>query len=167
MHCLHCLQPAALCLCCSSQRWAGHCWAAHSALKTVSCLHCCSSLAGYGQHSSFLAAEAVRRSIPAAPASPAQPAAGTHAPLPEPAESRTVYCSPAGPAYIWTGSTRSLLPALRPGQSAEVPLQVCLVGSIISAPTWFGNETQHSSQHRAADPILSKNPRLLMHACVF
>ena len=50
----------------------------------------------------------------------------------EPAASRAALGSPAGPAYMWTGSTRSLLPALRPGQSAEVPLQVCIAG-ILSA----------------------------------
>ena len=44
--------------------------------------------------------------------------------MPEPVAGRAALGCPAGPDYTWTGSTRSLLPELRPGQSAEVPLEV-------------------------------------------
>ena len=77
------------------------------------------------------AAEAMWRSTPAVPpagsAGP-QSQAGGAVPVPEPSAGRAALGSPAGPAYMWTGSTRSLLPALRPGHSAEVPLQVCTAG---------------------------------------
>ncbi len=84
---------------------------------------------------SCYAAEAVWRNMPAATATSSpgpQSQAGGPAPMPEPAASRVALGSPAGPAYMWMGSTRSLLPALRPGQSAEVPLQVCFAG-VVSA----------------------------------
>ena len=74
------------------------------------------------------AAEAVWRSMPTVPTAGStgpQSQAGSPTPVPDPATGRASLGSPAGPAHMWTGSTRSLLPALRPGQSAEVPLQVC------------------------------------------
>ncbi len=75
------------------------------------------------------AAEAMWRSMPAVPpAGSAGPQSQAGGAAPEPAASRAALGSPAGPAYMWTGSTRSLLPALRPGQSAQVPLQVCTAG---------------------------------------
>ena len=68
------------------------------------------------------AASAVWTSIPPAPAASSTGAQST---VPEPAAGRVALGCPAGPDYTWTGSTRSLLPELRPGQSAEVPLEVC------------------------------------------
>ena len=78
------------------------------------------------------AAKAVWKSVPAAMPVASSPAAarqaGSPAPAPvlSPVASSVALGSMAGPDYMWTGSTRSLLPALKPGQSAEVPLQVRL-----------------------------------------
>ena len=69
----------------------------------------------------WCAASAVWRSIPPAPAASSASGQST---VPEPVAGRAALGCPAGPDYTWTGSTRSLLPELRPGQSAEVPLEV-------------------------------------------
>ena len=69
----------------------------------------------------WCAASAVWRPIPPAPAASSTGAQST---VPEPVAGRAALGCPAGPDYTWTGSTRSLLPELRPGQSAEVPLEV-------------------------------------------
>jgi hypothetical protein len=78
------------------------------------------------------AAEAGWKSAPAAtpvassPAAARQAGSPAPAPVPSPVASSVALGSVAGPDYTWTGSTRSLLPVLKPGQCAEVPLQVRL-----------------------------------------